>query len=214
MADLKKFLATQTVVAQSLLGELLRIHPDEERDQVVPPVNLFQLKDDPANSKPGWCFLDDLRNDHLQGHNRWLLNCVLDEGWLQQEFLTRGAKAVWQRKTAEQYLRQANTFLELLLLLIYMLGGQPARGTKLLSLQLRNTIHGLRRNIFIENGLISFVTFYHKGYSVSGSTRIIHRYLPKAISELLVYYAWLIQPFCEQLCMLALNEGPTTPTFL
>ncbi|KFY31505.1 hypothetical protein V493_01047, partial [Pseudogymnoascus sp. VKM F-4281 (FW-2241)] len=52
MADLKKFLATQTVVAQSLLGELLRIHPDEERDQVVPPVNLFQLKDDPANSKP------------------------------------------------------------------------------------------------------------------------------------------------------------------
>jgi hypothetical protein len=101
-----------------------------------------------------------------------------------------------------------------LLLLIHILGGQPARGTELLSLQLRNTIHGLRRNIFIENGLVGFVTFYHKGYSVSGSTKIIHRYLPEAISELLVYYVWLIQPFCEQLCMLALNESPSSPTFL
>jgi hypothetical protein len=53
MADLKKFLATQTATAQSLLEELLRVHPDEERDDVVPPVNLYRLKDDPANSKPG-----------------------------------------------------------------------------------------------------------------------------------------------------------------
>ncbi|KAF4624839.1 hypothetical protein G7Y89_g13332 [Cudoniella acicularis] len=36
-------------------------------------------------------------------------------------------------------------------------------------------------NIFIENGLISFVTFYYKGYSVSGSTKIIYRYLPEVI---------------------------------
>jgi hypothetical protein len=121
---------------------------------------------------------------------------------------------VWRRKTAEQYLKQATNFLELLLLLIHILGGQPARGTELLSLQLRNTIHGLRRNIFIENGLVGFVTFYYKGYSVSGLTKIIHRYLPEAISKLLVYYVWLIQLFCEQLCILALNESPSSLTFL
>jgi hypothetical protein len=129
MTDLKKFLATQTAVAQSLLEELLHVHPDEKRDEVVPPVKLFRLKDDPANSKPGWCFLDDPRNDHLQGHGRRLLNRVLDEGWLQQEFLIKGTKAMWRRKTAEQYLKQVNTFLELLLLLIHILGGQPAPGT-------------------------------------------------------------------------------------
>jgi hypothetical protein len=65
-----------------------------------------------------------------------------------------------------------------------ILGGQPARGTELFSLQLRNTIYGLRRNIFLENGLVSFVTCYHKGYNISGSTKIIHRYLPEAVSEL------------------------------
>jgi hypothetical protein len=52
MTDLKKFLATQTAGAQSLLEELLCVHPDEERDEVVPLAHLFRLKDDPANSKP------------------------------------------------------------------------------------------------------------------------------------------------------------------
>jgi hypothetical protein len=45
-------------------------------------------------------------------------------------------------------------------------------------------IPALRRQ---AHGLVSFVTFYHKGYSVSRSTKIIHWYLPEAISELLVY---------------------------
>lgn len=65
MTDLKKFLATQIAIARSLLEELLCVYPDEERDEVVPLVNLFRLKDDPANSKPGWCFLDNPRNDYL-----------------------------------------------------------------------------------------------------------------------------------------------------
>jgi hypothetical protein len=41
MAGLKKFLATQTAATQSLLEELLRVHPDEEQDDIVPPVNLY-----------------------------------------------------------------------------------------------------------------------------------------------------------------------------
>jgi hypothetical protein len=32
------------------------------------------------------------------------------------------------------------------------------------------------------------VTTYHKGYSISNTTKIIHHYLPKAISKLVVYY--------------------------
>jgi hypothetical protein len=32
------------------------------------------------------------------------------------------------------------------------------------------------------------VTMYYKGYSISNTTKIIHRYLPKAVSKLVVYY--------------------------
>lgn len=70
--------------------------------------------------------------------------------------------------------------------------------------------YGFRRNIFLENRLVMFVTFYYKGYSVQDSTRIIHRYLPKEISELFVYYFWLILPFIKQLRLLALDQAAPT----
>jgi superfamily II DNA helicase RecQ len=44
-----------------------------------------------------------------------------------------------------------------------------------------------------------FVTKYHKGYSRSGDVRIIHRYLPREIGTLLLYYLWLVLPFQERL---------------
>jgi hypothetical protein len=80
-----------------------------------------------------------------------------------------------------------------------MTGGQPARGTELLTLRWRNSVHCEIRNIFIEHGLVSFVTSYHKNYSTSSSTRLIHRFLPPEVGELLVYYLWLVVPFCRRM---------------
>lgn len=97
-------------------------------------------------------------------------------------------------------------------MLIYLTSGQPARGTELTSLQYCNAAHGRRRNIFLENGLVTFVTFCYKGYGITNSTKIIHRYLPQELSELLVYYLWLVLPFCTQLKLLALNsKEPVSP---
>jgi hypothetical protein len=63
------------------------------------------------------------------------------------------------------------------------------------------------RNIFIEHGLVSFVTSYHKNYSASSTTKLIHRYLPPEVGELLVYYLWLVVPFVEQLQILTPLQG-------
>jgi hypothetical protein len=97
-------------------------------------------------------------------------------------------------------------------LLLHITSGQPSRGTELMDLQHCNTAHGRRRSIFLENGMVSFVTFCLKGYSITNSTKIIHRYVPREVSELLVYYLWLVLPFCEQLKLLALNsKEPPSP---
>lgn len=53
---------------------------------------------------------------------------------------------------------------------------------------------------------MSFVTFYYKGYSIQGSIKIIHQYLPREVSELVVYYLWLVLPFAQRLQMLALDK--------
>ncbi|KAF7566054.1 hypothetical protein PtrM4_143740 [Pyrenophora tritici-repentis] len=55
------------------------------------------------------------------------------------------------------------------------------------------------RNIFIEDGMVVFVTRYHKGYKVSGDVKIIHRYLPREVGELVVWYMWLVLPFQQRL---------------
>jgi hypothetical protein len=70
-------------------------------------------------------------------------------------------------------------------------------------------MQGHHRNIFIENGMVSTVTSWHKGYTVTGSTKIIHRYVPNQVGELIIYYLWLILPFWQELEVLARRR--TTP---
>ncbi|KAF3032321.1 hypothetical protein E8E12_002369 [Didymella heteroderae] len=43
---------------------------------------------------------------------------------------------------------------------------------------------------FIEDGMVAIATRYHKGYNVSGDVKIIYRYLPREVGELVVYYMW------------------------
>ena len=49
--------------------------------------------------------------------------------------------------------------------------------------------------------MVFFVTYYHKGYSIQDSTKIIHRYLPREVGELLVYYLWLVVPFLSRISL-------------
>lgn len=114
----------------------------------------------------------------------------------------------------QTYFLQVEAFLEQLLLLVHLTAGQPARGSETLSLRHVNTVNGHHRNIFIEGGMVSTVTTYHKCYSTTSNTKIIHRYLPKAVGELLVYYLWLIQPFCRKLEMLALRRRDLPSPFV
>jgi hypothetical protein len=64
---------------------------------------------------------------------------------------------------------------------------QPARGTELLSLRHSNTMQGHHRNIFIEIRMVSTITSWHKEYTVTGFTKIIHRYLPNHVGGGLLY---------------------------
>jgi hypothetical protein len=53
--------------------------------------------------------------------------------------------------------------------------------------------------LFIEDSIVVFATRYYKGYNVSGDVKIIHRYLPRKVGELVVWYMWLVLPFQQQL---------------
>ena len=71
---------------------------------------------------------------------------------------------------------------------MYIVGGQPARAPEIISIRHRNTTNRGIRNIFIDRGLVLFVTAYYKGYEYSEKIKLIQRFLPKEVGELLVYY--------------------------
>ena len=115
------------------------------------------------------------------------------------------SKVLWQVTAVKKYISKIESFLERLLLLVHITAGQPARGTEILSLRHCNTVNRHHQSIFIEGGLVSTVTAYHKGYNIIRSTKIIHRYLPREVSELVVYYLWFILPFWRSLDLLVLG---------
>ena len=73
-------------------------------------------------------------------------------------------------------------------MLIQISAGQPARAPELLSIRYQNTRTGGCRNIFIEDGKVVLVAAYHKGYNLGGNTKIIHRYLPQEVGDMVVRY--------------------------
>ena len=218
IADFKKFVATQVTLAQSELEQLFLIHGDEKREDVIPAFELRDLKDDPTESAKGWSFCKDPRNkDVLPEGKRWMLDRVLEADTLRAEFIElrkKDSKVLWKVTAAKKYISKIESFLERLLLLVHITAGQPARGTEILSLRHCNTVNGHHRSIFIEDGLVSTVTAYHKGYNIIGSTKIIHRYLPREVSELVVYYLWLILPFWRSLDLLVWENKASRSPFL
>jgi hypothetical protein len=131
-----------------------------------------------------------------------MLDRVLNADGLRTECVEvrkRDSKVIWKPSSAKQYVAKINSFLERLLLLMHITGGQPARGPEIISIRHSNTVKGGHRNIFIKDGMVVFVTQYHKGYSASGDVKIIQRYLPRKVGELLVYYMWLVLPFQQRL---------------
>jgi hypothetical protein len=101
-----------------------------------------------------------------------------------------------------------------LLALVHLTAGVLARGTEVLSIQHTNREDSrAQRGIFLEDGIVAFITRYHKGYSSSQKIKVIHRYVPKEVREIVVYYLWLVEPFVRQLQMIA-REQEVFSTFM
>ena len=185
----------------------------------LPQLHLDSMRDQPSQSQVGWSFLKDTRSRFDVEGEWWLFQRIYEQPALGKQFLKAGGTSTRARASARasarssagsqeptlnpkavlQYERCIERFLELLLLCMHLSGGQPARTPEILGLRWRNTAQGGTRNIFIEDGLVAFVASYHKGFQHSGNVKVIHRYLPREVGELLVYYIWLVLPFKSKL---------------
>jgi len=179
---------------------------------ILPKFNWTELKDNPAKDEPGWYFVQDRRN-RMQEYGRWLLNRILQTTELADRFMHQDT-GVWKQRQVNDYLNKISYFMEKLLVLVHISGGQPARSRELLSVRYCNTEKGGHRSIFVENGLLVIVTYYHKGYNITGTEKIIHRYLPQEVGEILLLYVWLVLPMRQQLQKLVFDDEEIPSAFL
>jgi hypothetical protein len=87
-----------------------------------------------------------------------------------------------------EYNEALKTFRARLLVLMHISGGQLARGIKLIIVQYKNGPYNDIRGLFIDNNIIMFVIIYNKIMNITAQIKIIHRYLPRKMGELVVYY--------------------------
>ncbi|KAI8931122.1 hypothetical protein NX059_012132 [Plenodomus lindquistii] len=210
----------ETVRVQ-LLRDVLLLSLDDRGEvrrgsTTLPALDLDQLVDQPANMTCGWSFLKHPDNQ-LDGWDTWLFNRLADEPALGQRFV-RGIdytqqppKTVWREDAVAQYMKAVRRFKEGLFALVHLSAGAPARGTEITSVTRENPMNGAgHRGVFVEGGLVSFVTTYHKGYSFTKRVKTIHRYVPREVSELVVYFLGLGQPFIDDVQMMCYNVDRVT----
>ena len=68
-----------------------------------------------------------------------------------------------------------------------------------MGLRFRNTGQGGVRNIFVQQGMVCFVVWYYKNMRSTDQAKVVHRFLPREVGELLVWYLWLVLPFWQQI---------------
>jgi len=159
-----------------------------------PAIEASQLQDDMANQEAGFSFLDMPKNG-LSNGSAAMINLL--RAAPKHRKLSK-ANGRWDRRKVKKYLNLKHMFLELLMILFHLTGGQPARGPEIGTIKFRNS-HGSRRNFYIDDGEAFFYTEYHKARAATNFSYYVARYLPPAVSELALYYIAYIRPFCSLL---------------
>ena len=84
--------------------------------------------------------------------------------------------------------------MQLMLVLVHLTAGLPARAPELLDVKFCNGEQ--RRNVFVEDGVVMILTFYHKMQNCIGGRAVCH-FLAPAVGNLLVMFLVLVQPFAS-----------------
>jgi superfamily II DNA helicase RecQ len=222
LADLRSMVKglCETVRLQ-LLKDVLLLDVDETGEvrpgtTPLPELSMDQLVDQPAELATGWSFLKHPDNK-LDDWEDWLLDRVSEEPALKERFI-RGVdgtqqppRILWRDHAVAAYMKGVRRFKEGLFALVHFSAGGPGRGTEITSIQCENSAEGIGyRGVLVEGGMVSFTTTYHKGYSFSKRVKTIHRYVPREVGELVVYFLGLGRPFVDDLQMLHNNVAHPT----
>lgn len=155
-----------------------------------------EFREMPSSTKAGYSFLRDPANDALHNKNtaQYILSYVFSTPAERFKFFD-GNHPI---PTAfEGWLTDAAYFVEILAVLIHISSGQPTRGTEITATTIYNNNKGGLRNLYWTHKCAMITQSYSKNSYRTGD-QYIARFLPKALSYLLVTYLAVVRPFEKQ----------------
>jgi superfamily II DNA helicase RecQ len=197
MAQLTLMLRDLIREARTLLAELTMV-PGGDVDY-LPRIPWDKIEDIHSRSDVGYSFMTDERNTWVAEGKDWVLKQITQSSARLHEWIKArpGNESPFQEKAVRQYAHRFKQFRERLFMLMHMMS-LPARSPEISSIRFRNTTSGGVRNIFVDRRMVCFVTSYHKGFRNSGVSKIIHRYMPREVGSLMVWYLWLVLPWWQK----------------
>ncbi|PON19994.1 hypothetical protein TGAM01_v211133 [Trichoderma gamsii] len=133
-------------------------------------------------------------NSGLAGKEGEMLEDLV-RGKRRQDFLEKDGR--WNWEGIRGYLKSVDRFKELFMLSAHMGGGAPARGDKLGGLRWVNGINR-DRGVFIIDGEMVTVTQYHKSLAHFDAPKVIPRFLPPRVAQLMAMYFVYIRPLTDR----------------
>lgn len=195
MAEFRGMVHESVTKARRMLMEHLLF---DKQGKEVPQIPWHSLRDNPIDKRPGWSLLQDQRSRLPADGWMWLFDRIGRDEMTQEKLIRPGTGLGVNKRGIDIYMAQVMEFREKLLVLMHVAGGQPAQAPETLSIRHSNTAKEGHQNVFVEDGMVVFVTRYHKGYAISGDVKIIHRYVPREVGELVVWCLWMVLPFQQR----------------
>ncbi|PNP37241.1 hypothetical protein TGAMA5MH_10863 [Trichoderma gamsii] len=179
--------------AETLLWtELMFKEKKGDGDDVRFTIPLADVEDDLTQTQRGQSFVHT--NSGLAGKEGEMLEDLV-RGKRRQDFLDKDGR--WNWEGVRGYLKSVDRFKELFMLSAHMGGGAPARGDELGGLRWVNGINR-DRGVFIIDGEMVTVTQYHKSLAHFDSPKVIPRFLPPRVAQLMAMYFVYIRPLTDR----------------
>jgi superfamily II DNA helicase RecQ len=180
----------------------------------LPQIPIDQIRDNQADGRPRWSFIKEMENSEVfakaglgDDSRKWLWRQLThgENEEMRRLFIERppNDEDTWQTMPWKatgwlEYFDRVKEFKELLIVATHLTAGAPGRGPEVMSIAYQNDPDGrVHRGIFVHDGLVELVVDYHKGASASNRPKIIHRFVPQEVGELVIMFLWAVQPFVE-----------------
>ncbi len=155
--------------------------------------NYFDLME---STTMDYSFVSDPKNQELCVHKNSLAKFIVANAHLKNEFFLDDGNTINKQRVAT-FFKDISEFIRLLLILVHVTYGQPARATELHTLLLKNSPAG-PRSLYWRYGTLVIHLKYNKTRSSTGQDAFVPRFLPPEVASLLLWYLVYVKPFAEQ----------------